>query len=180
MSLDMPMGTAHSAKSPASGTLGAMDFLFTPWRYSYIVNADKIPGCLFCEILKKDDRAAWILHRGVHSFIMLNAFPYTSGHVMIVPYAHVDELHKVDAAAAHEMTDFAQKMESVLREVYQPDGLNLGMNLGRAGGAGVAGHVHMHLLPRWVGDTNFMTVVGETRVVPESLEQTYEKLKQKF
>ena len=157
-----------------------MDFLFTPWRYAYITNADKIPGCLFCEILKKDDRAAWIVHRGKHCFVMLNAFPYTSGHVMIVPYAHVPELRKLDSDTAHEVIDLAQKAETVLREVYRPDGLNMGINLGRAAGAGVADHVHLHVLPRWVGDTNFMTVAGETRVMPESLEQTYEKLKGKF
>jgi len=96
---------------------------------------------------------------------------------MIVPFAHVDELQKLSADAAHEMIELTQRMEGVLRQLYAPDGVNLGMNIGKAAGAGVAGHVHMHILPRWIGDTNFMTVAGESRVLPESLEITYERIK---
>ncbi len=158
-----------------------MDYLWTPWRFAYITGAGKTPGCLFCEQAKaNDDRKALIIHRGQHCFIMLNAFPYTNGHVMIAPYEHVDQLAKLSAAAATEMMALTQRMETALRAVYHPDGLNLGMNLGRAAGAGVADHIHMHVLPRWVGDSNFMTPVGETRVLPEDLATTYEKLKKEF
>jgi ATP adenylyltransferase len=158
-----------------------MDYLWTPWRYAYIATAGKHDGkpdgCIFCELPKLPDADAMIVHRGEHCFVILNSFPYTSGHVMVVPFAHVDQLQKLPEAAAQEMMALSQKMEGVLRQVYTPDGINLGMNVGRAAGAGVAGHIHMHVLPRWFGDTNFMTVTGESRVLPESLEQTYERLK---
>jgi ATP adenylyltransferase len=158
-----------------------MDYLFTPWRYAYISTAGKTPGCLFCEKVREtDDRQALILHRGEHCFIMLNAFPYTSGHVMIAPYEHVDQLDKLSHPAAVEMILLTQRMESVLRSAYKPDGINLGMNIGAAAGAGVAGHIHLHALPRWIADSNFMTVVGETRVLPEDLPTTWEKLKKHF
>lgn len=158
-----------------------MDYLFTPWRYAYIAQADKVSECLFCSQLKKnDDATALIVHRGQYCFVMLNAFPYTAGHVMVAPYEHVDQLRKLSSPAAQEMMTLMQELEGILREVYHPDGLNLGMNLGKAAGAGVAGHIHMHVLPRWVGDVNFLSVIGETRVVPESLETTYQKIKAKF
>src|SRR5207244_9268268 len=118
-----------------------------------------------------------IVHRGQDCYVVLNTYPYTSGHVMIVPFAHLDELQKLPVEAAQEMMDLAQRMEWVLRQLYNPDGLNLGMNIGKAAGAGVAGHIHMHALPRWVADANFMTVVGESRILPESLEKTYERIK---
>jgi ATP adenylyltransferase len=123
------------------------------------------------------DPEAKIVYRGEHCFIILNSFPYTSGHVMVVPFAHMDELQKLPESAAQEMMALSQRMEGILREVYSPDGINLGMNIGRAAGAGIAGHIHLHILPRWVGDTNFMTVTAESRVLPESLEQTYERLR---
>lgn len=158
----------------------AMDYLWTPWRYAYITNAAKSDGksdqCIFCELPKLPEVDAKIVYRGQHCFIILNSFPYTSGHVMVVPFAHLDELQKLPDAAAREMISLSQRTERVLRQVYSPDGINLGMNIGRAAGAGVAGHIHMHVLPRWVGDTNFMTVTGESRVLPEALEETYEKL----
>jgi ATP adenylyltransferase len=158
-----------------------MDFLFTPWRYAYITGAEKAQECLFCAAAALgDDRKALIVHRGRHCFIMLNAFPYTSGHVMVVPFRHTDELQKLDPPSAHELMELTQKTEGVLRRLYHPDGVNLGMNLGKAAGAGVAGHIHMHVLPRWVADSNFMTVVGETRVLPEALETTYERLRAEF
>ncbi len=154
-----------------------MDYLWTPWRYAYIVNAEKTPGCVFCEVQKeKDDRKALIVHRGRHCFLILNLFPYTSGHLMIVPYAHLDELQKLPREAAEEMMALMQRVEGVLREVYRPEGINMGMNIGRAAGAGVAGHVHMHALPRWVADSNFMTTIGETRVLPEDLQTTWERI----
>jgi ATP adenylyltransferase len=157
-----------------------MDYLWTPWRYAYITTASKNEGkdgCIFCELPKLADEEAKIVYRGQHCYIILNSFPYTSGHVMVVPFAHLEELQKLPEAAAHEMMALTQKMERVLRQIYSPDGINLGMNIGRAAGAGVVGHVHMHVLPRWVGDTNFMTVVGESRVLPEALDVTYERIK---
>lgn len=158
-----------------------MDFLFTPWRYAYVTGAEKAPECLFCwAASQKNDEKTLVVHRAQHCFIMLNAFPYTSGHVMVVPYQHTDQFQKLPVPAAHELVELTQKMEGVLRELYRPDGLNLGMNLGKAAGAGVAGHIHMHVLPRWVADSNFMTVVGETRVLPEALETTYQRIRGKL
>lgn len=157
-----------------------MDYIWTPWRYAYVTTAAKneeAGQCVFCELLKLPDKEANIVHRAKHCFIILNNFPYTSGHVMVVPFAHLDELTKLPAEAAEEMMALSQKMEGVLRKLYSPDGINLGMNIGRAAGAGVAGHIHMHVLPRWVGDSSFMTVTGETRVLPESLDVTYQRIK---
>ena len=162
-----------------------MDYLWTPWRYAYITTAvkkegsseGKPEGCIFCELPKLIDEEAKIVHRGQHCYVILNSFPYTSGHVMVVPFAHLDELQKLPEATAQEMMALSQKMEGVLRQVYSPDGINLGMNIGRAAGAGIAGHVHMHVLPRWVGDTNFMTVTGESRVLPEALDETYARIR---
>src|SRR5947209_6551126 len=158
-----------------------MDYLWTPWRYAYITNAAKgevsADRCIFCELPKLPDADAKIVHRGEHCFIILNSFPYTSGHVMVVPFAHLDQLQKLPEVAAREMISLSQRMEGVLRQVYSPDGINLGMNVGRAAGAGVAGHVQMHVLPRWVGDTNFMTVTAESRVLPESLDETYGRIR---
>lgn len=157
-----------------------MDYLWTPWRYAYVSGAGKPAGCIFCEAPKLADAKAGIVYRGGLCYVILNAFPYTSGHVMIVPYEHLDELQKLHRDATHEMMDISQRMETVLRQVYRPDGLNLGMNIGQAAGAGVAGHIHMHLLPRWSADTNFMTTTAETRVLPEALETTYERLREKL
>lgn len=154
-----------------------MDYLWTPWRYAYVSGAHKTEGCVFCEAPKeKDDAKARIAYRGKDCYIILNTFPYTPGHVMIVPYAHLDELRKLPPDAATEMMTLSQRVESVLRELYHPDGINLGMNIGKAAGAGIAGHIHMHELPRWVADANFVSVVGETRVLPETLDVTWEKL----
>ena len=158
-----------------------MDYLWTPWRYAYITEPQGAGGCIFCEKLsEKNDDQTYIVHRGQHCYVCLNTYPYNNGHAMIVPYVHVDELDKLSPAAAAEMMSLTQKLEAVLRQLYRPDGINLGMNLGKAAGAGVAGHIHMHMLPRWVGDTNFMTVTAETRVLPETLETTYARMKQAF
>ncbi|MGA2813884.1 MAG: HIT domain-containing protein [Candidatus Acidiferrum sp.] len=157
-----------------------MDYLWSPWRYQYIaqVNNDPRVDCVFChELARGDDQAALIVWRGEKCFIILNRYPYTSGHVMIVPYAHVAELTLCDLQTTSEMMELAKRMETVLLGTYQPDGLNLGMNLGKAAGAGVLGHLHLHVLPRWMGDTNFMTVVGETRVHPEDLAMTFKRLR---
>jgi ATP adenylyltransferase len=154
-----------------------MDYLWTPWRYAYVSTAEKATGCVFCNaVAANDDEKARIVHRAQHCFVILNTYPYTPGHVMVVPYAHLDELRKLTPEAAHEMIELSQRMESVLRELYSPDGINLGMNIGKAAGAGIAGHIHMHVLPRWVADANFLSVVGETRVLPETLEQTWKRM----
>ena len=155
-----------------------MDYLWTPWRYAFVSDAHKASGCVFCDLLKLgDDAKTRIVHRAEHCFVILNIYPYTSGHVMVVPYAHLDELQKLPSPAAHEMIDLSKKMETTLRGLYKPDGINLGMNIGKAAGAGIAGHIHMHVLPRWVADANFVSVVGETRILPESLETTYKRIK---
>ena len=154
-----------------------MDYLWTPWRYAYVSTAEKAAGCVFCDAVKAgDDAKTLIVHRGQHCFVILNAFPYTPGHVMIVPYAHLDELQKLPPVAAGEMMQLSQRMESVLRGLYNPDGINLGMNIGKAAGAGIAGHIHMHVLPRWVADANFVSVVCETRILPETLDETWKRM----
>ena len=134
-------------------------------------------GCIFCRAAAGDDRAALVVHRARHSFVILNRYPYTSGHVMIAPYGHVSRLYQVGDDVAEEMIRLARRMEKVLEQLYRPDGLNLGMNLGEAAGAGIEQHIHLHLLPRWTGDANFMTTVGDTRVLPELLDDTYDRVR---
>jgi ATP adenylyltransferase len=166
-----------------------MDFLWTPWRFRYMAGTREATStgvsaaesCIFCEMLEQmDDAAAHILLRAERNFVVLNAFPYTAGHLMIVTLEHVGELAACDPETLAEMMRLAQRMTVALQRVYAPNGFNLGMNLGRAAGAGVAGHLHLHLVPRWVGDTNFMTVTGETRLVPEDLDTTYNKLRREL
>jgi ATP adenylyltransferase len=156
-----------------------MDRLWTPWRYAYIKGADEAAaGCIFCEKAKaQDDAGNLIVHRAEHCFVILNAFPYTNGHVMVVPYEHADELRKLGSQTANELMAVCRQMEDVLRELYKPEGINLGMNIGKAAGAGIADHIHMHILPRWTADANFMSVVAETRVLPETLETTYLRMR---
>jgi len=155
-----------------------MDYLWTPWRYRYIADASKDEGCFFCDALAaNDDAKTHIVFRGAKNFVLLNRFPYTTGHVMVVPYAHVAELSATEPDTLADMMRIAQRVQSALEKTYHPQGYNLGMNLGRAAGAGVVGHLHLHVLPRWSGDANFMTVVGETRVEPEDLSTTWEKLR---
>ena len=183
-----------------------MDRLWTPWRYSYITGAERgrYPGvpealndwpgpdrhCVFCNMIaavrwsidqgmpaEDAERAAWILCQDADTYLCLNAYPYSSGHVMAVPYAHEASLAQLAPETAANLIFAGQQMERVLRAVYRPDGLNLGLNLGEAAGAGVANHLHLHILPRWVGDTNFMTVVGETRILPETLDVTWRRLR---
>jgi ATP adenylyltransferase len=142
------------------------------------VTAGKQPECFLCDaVAGNDDASKLIAHRGKKIFVILNRYPYTSGHVMIVPFAHVAELNLCDTETLGEMMQMAQKMESVFRVNYKPDGMNMGLNLGRAAVAGVIGHLHLHALPRWFGDSNFMTVTGETRVHPEDLKTTYERIR---
>jgi ATP adenylyltransferase len=161
-----------------------MDHIFTPWRYTYITTADRPHSCVFCDrapardVNVQNDERNLVIYRGQHCFIIVNAFPYTSGHVMVVPYAHLDRLDLLPSEAAIEMIALAQRVETVLRDLYHPDGINLGMNIGKAAGAGVAGHIHMHILPRWVADANFMSVIGETRVLPETTDLTARRLRE--
>lgn len=183
-----------------------MDRLWTPWRYAYISGKKPASRAGVPEALQgyPDDQASvflnligavrWavesggftrsaaekaggILLQAEHNFVCLNAYPYTSGHVMVVPYLQLDSLAQLPTSAATEMMALAQRMEKALREVYRPDGINLGMNLGEAAGAGVAEHLHLHILPRWFGDSNFMTATAETRILPESLDMTWERLR---
>ena len=138
-----------------------MDFLWTPWRYRYLAEAGNEDKCIFCDALAlNDDAKSQIVFRGKLCFIILNRFPYTTGHVMIVPYAHVADLPQCDPEALAEIMRLAQRMQTALSNIYHPQGFNLGMNLGRCAGAGVTGHLHMHVLPRWIGDANFMTTVA--------------------
>ncbi|MGD0914321.1 MAG: HIT domain-containing protein [Terracidiphilus sp.] len=185
-----------------------MDHLWTPWRYAYVTSADTtrragVPaalsawegdlGCVFCNLIASIDyairqgmskeeaeAAGGLIFRGAHCFICMNAYPYTSGHVMAMPYAHLDRLAALPVETAHELMDLAQKAERVLERLYQPHGFNFGLNVGKAGGAGVAGHIHLHAMPRWLGDTNFMTTVGETRVLPEDLAITWRRMREAF
>jgi ATP adenylyltransferase len=155
-----------------------MDYIWTPWRYRYVADASKDSRCIFCDALDAgDDRRMLIVFRGTKNFVILNRYPYTSGHVMVVPYVHVANLADAEPETLGEMMEIAQRVERALGSTYHPQGYNLGMNLGRAAGAGVTGHIHLHVLPRWAGDANFMTVTGETRVEPEELSLTFERLR---
>jgi ATP adenylyltransferase len=139
-------------------------------------------SCIFCEAVRDpaNDEKNFVLHRGAYAFIILNLYPYISGHLMIAPKAHLGEFDATPKETTDEIMDLAKRCQTALREVYSPQGFNLGMNLGRAAGAGIADHIHLHLMPRWAGDTNFMTAVAETRVLPEDLPTTYRKLRAKF
>jgi len=154
-----------------------MQNLFTPWRYAYLSGGRREKGCIFCRARdSRDDRSHLVVFRGRHNFIILNRYPYNSGHLMIVPYDHLAELSRATPEQLRELMLLAARCEGALGEAYAMDGMNLGMNLGASAGAGVLGHFHLHLVPRWSGDTNFMTVTGRTRVTPEDLDETYRKL----
>ena len=185
-----------------------MDRLWTPWRYRYVTSADKavragVPeslkgwvgdyGCVFCNLIAAVDyaiangmamdeaeEAGGLVARGKECFICLNAFPYTSGHLMVIPFVHEANLAALPVSTAHELMDLAQKTERVLTKLYSPHGINFGMNLGQAAGAGVAGHLHLHGLPRWIGDTSFMTTIAETRILPEELTITWRRMRSAF
>jgi ATP adenylyltransferase len=163
-----------------------MDTLWSPWRYDYIKSGsgekNEAQPCVFCSLLESlgDDESKFIVYRAAHNFVVLNIYPYISGHTMIVPYAHIRELSAAPKETTDEMMDLTKRCQAVLGEVYSPHGFNLGMNLGRAAGAGVADHFHMHIMPRWIGDANFMSTIGQTRVIPEDLITTYKKLRGRF
>ena len=158
-----------------------MDYLWTPWRYQYISGADRAVGCIFCQKARENkDEENLVVFRGKRNFALLNLYPYTTGHLMVAPYEHVARLEDAAPETASDMILIARMAEKHLRAIYSPEGLNLGMNIGKSAGAGIADHIHMHVLPRWTADANFMTTVGETRIIPEDLALTYQKLSRAF
>jgi len=158
----------------------SMDTLWAPWRIGYITGP-KPDGCIFCiKPGEHRDRENFILYRGALCFVMLNIYPYNNGHLMVVPYEHVASIADLPAEAMAEVGYMTQRVVGVLRESLSPTGFNIGINQGYPAGAGVADHVHVHVVPRWVGDTNFMSVIGDTRVMPQSLESCYDLLAQGF
>lgn len=158
-----------------------MEQLFTPWRFQYVSTAAKETGCVFCNALDMDDPAdSLIIHRATLNFVILNRFPYSNGHLMIAPYQHIANPADVQPGVAEEMVQLMQHTIRSLREIYRPDGFNVGMNLGQSAGAGVQDHYHMHILPRWNGDTNFMATLAATRIIPEDFAATIAKLKPYF
>jgi len=164
-----------------TGAAKIMDRIWSPWRYRYVSTAQPDDECIFCaKSAASHDSENYIVHRGERNFVILNLFPYTSGHLMVAPYEHVASLEDADERTAIEMMLLARRSVAHLRAIYKPRGLNLGMNIGECAGAGIAGHIHMHVVPRWPGDANFMSVVGETRVMPEDITETYRKLKEAF
>lgn len=156
-----------------------MDRLWSPWRYRYVSTASPLNACIFCaKPAAGDDDGNYIVLRAERNFVLLNLYPYTNGHLMIAPYEHVANLADAHPETLAEMMRLTVRCETALRAIYKPDGINLGMNLGEAAGAGVAGHIHMHMLPRWTGDASFMSTVAETRVLPEELAVTHRRLRE--
>ena len=150
--------------------------LWAPWRMEYIAS-DKSGPCILCaKPSAAGDRENFILERTAHSFVMMNIYPYSNGHLMVSPYAHVDRLVALEDAAAHDLTATLGRALERLRAALSPEGFNVGLNLGRAAGAGIETHLHFHIVPRWNGDTNYMTLFAEVRVIPEHLEATYDRL----
>ncbi|APV44847.1 ATP adenylyltransferase [Dehalogenimonas formicexedens] len=157
-----------------------MEQIWAPWRMQ-LIEGPKNDGCIFCDLpLEGDDRKKLILHRGKDAFVIMNAYPYTAGHLMVAPFRHVSRLADLTTGEKAEIMELVARCETVLTEAMGPEGFNVGFNLGKAAGAGVEKHLHCHIVPRWVGDTNFMPVLGETRVINEALDKTYEKLKEYF
>jgi ATP adenylyltransferase len=154
-----------------------MEYLATPWREEYVKEVFKMKGCVFCRALKqKNDRECFILYRGEHHFVLLNKYPYNPGHLMIAPYQHLDSIELADKESSGEMIELLTRCLGILRKHYRPQGFNTGMNIGHSAGAGVADHYHMHIIPRWIGDSNFMPLVGKTKVVLKDLHTTYDQL----
>ncbi len=169
---------------PRAGALDALQRLWTPWRMSYIRGEGKAEGgCPFCVLPAggpEGDADALILWRGEQAYVILNAFPYNPGHLMTVPYRHVSGFDELTRDELHEMADLCRTAVAVLKETTGPTAFNIGINVGAAAGAGIADHIHQHVVPRWGGDTNFMPVIGQTRVLPELLVETYERLAPAF
>jgi ATP adenylyltransferase len=152
--------------------------LWAPWRLEYISQADEQEGCLFCRATEGEDEAGLVLHRGRNAFALLNKFPYASGHLMVAPYRHVGEFSELEDGEVLEVHRLASQGMGALAQLYGPQGFNLGWNLGRIAGAGVVDHVHLHVVPRWAGDTNFMPVLADVKVLPEHLLETRSRLAQ--
>ena len=159
-----------------------METLWSPWRQAYVSDSSAKPACVFCELASRpqDDQTNFVLFRGDHNLVVLNLYPYISGHLMVAPYAHLGELDALAKDCSDEMMDLIKRAQTALRAAYNPQGFNVGMNIGRAAGAGIPEHIHMHVMPRWTGDTNFMSTVGRIRVIPEDLKATYYRLHQRF
>ncbi len=154
-----------------------MDHIWAPWRLDYVV-AEKPDKCVLCEKSESsDDEANYVLYRGRHNYVLLNTFPYNSGHLMVVPYRHVSSLTDLSAEEVCELMQLTQSCVQALDEAFAAEGINLGMNIGQPAGAGIDDHIHLHIVPRWGGDTNYMTVVANTRVVPQSLEESAQQLR---
>ncbi len=155
--------------------------IWAPWRLRYVKDANKSSECVFCSKPELgDDREALIVHRGDRCFVILNLYPYTSGHLMVMPFEHVGRLQDIEPEVTAEMMDLAQQAMRRMDEVYSPEGFNVGLNQGRVAGAGVEGHIHLHVVPRWAGDNNYMPVLADTRVMPQSLEESYDALRGGF
>jgi ATP adenylyltransferase len=158
-----------------------MKYLWSPWRMTYIEKHEKESGCVFCSAqARADGPENLIAFRGKDAYVILNLFPYTSGHLMVVPFEHKPSIEDLDVKTRTEMMELVSKCMNILRKLYNPHGFNMGANIGEAAGAGVLGHVHIHVVPRWNGDTNFMTTLGSARVLPEFLEDTYKRVKEAF
>ncbi len=158
-----------------------MNYVWSPWRMTYIQNNNRDETCVFCrEAVKEDCPENLIVTRGQRAFVIINRYPYTSGHLMIVPFSHQPSLELLDAETRAEMMELASRAIQVLQAEYHPQGFNLGSNIGAVAGAGIAEHVHLHVVPRWGGDTNFMSTLAETRVLPETLEDTYRRVKDRW
>lgn len=174
----------RGAGTPAADQPGPPDGirrLWAPWRSGYITGGDPVEGCPFCVLpARGNDRGTLIVHRGEGNYVILNAYPYNPGHLMVVPFAHLADVEALEGTTAEEMWVLGRRAVTVLRERLHAEGVNLGLNLGAAAGAGIAEHVHLHVVPRWVGDTNFVSVVGATRVLPRALEEVYDELAPAF
>ena len=154
-----------------------MEYILAPWRENYVKNVSKMTGCIFCEALKKkNDRQAYILYRGKYNFILLNRYPYTSGHLMIAPQKHSSSLDQAEKESTYEFIDLLKLCLRVLKQKFDPQGFNAGMNIGQSAGAGIPDHYHIHVIPRWTGDSNFMPLVSRTKVIMQDLNQTYDLL----
>ncbi|NUT56843.1 MAG: HIT domain-containing protein [Thermoleophilia bacterium] len=151
--------------------------LWAPWRLEYVTHADELPGCPLCAEAAGEVEESLVVHRGQHAFAMLNKFPYSSGHLMLAPFAHVGELEQVGDETALELHRLSVRALAALRALYSPQGFNLGWNIGRVAGAGIPEHAHLHVVPRWAGDTSFMPVLGDVKVIPEHLLETRDRLR---
>lgn len=156
-----------------------MKVLWAPWRMEYILNNEKEPGCIFCPPFSNENRELrerLILYRGTSALVLMNKYPYNNGHLLVAPLRHVPDLETLSAGELGRLLGLVRRSVAILKQVINPEGFNVGLNLGRVAGAGIADHLHFHIVPRWSGDTNFMAVVGDLRVIPEHLDQTYERL----